>query len=234
MLIAGLQKLTLLDFPGRCAATIFTPGCNFKCPFCHNASLVRNTSTDIYAPELILDFLRERKAKLTGLVITGGEPLVQPGIAEFMADVKDIGYALKLDTNGSYPERLKEIIDAQLVDYIALDLKNSRPSYAKTTGLSDEQAERAREKINRSLELLKSSNVEFELRSTIVRELHTPEDIEEMAKTAGPVERYFLQAFKDSGDILCEGYSAWDNKTMRSFLDIARKYSPNAQLRGVD
>ncbi len=234
MLIAGFQKLTLLDFPGRCAATVFTPGCNFKCPFCHNASLVKDASADNYAPERILEFLNERKGKLTGLAISGGEPLMQSDIAAFMTEVKSIGYALKLDTNGSYPERLKEIIDRRLVDYIALDLKNSRSSYPKTIGLNDEAAARVLAKINTSLELIKNSGVEFELRSTIVRELHTAEDIEEMAKTAGPVEHYFLQGFKDSGDILCEGYSAWDNNSMHAFLDIAKKYSPNAQLRGID
>lgn len=243
MRIAGIQKLTLLDFPGRCAATIFMPGCNLKCPFCHNAFLVLNPNEDPYDQDKILEFLKERLGKLTGLAVTGGEPLMQADIADFLRKVKAIGYDIKLDTNGSFPNRLKALIDEGLVDYVAMDVKNSWASYPKTMGLNEEQGVLVVSNIQKSMDILKNSNIEFEFRSTIVNPLHSKEDIEEMAKAVGPVPRYFIQCFADSGDILgddCKGgsqnlrYSAYEKEVLYEFLEIAKQYSPNAQLRGVD
>lgn len=243
MKIAGIQKLTLLDFPGRCAATIFMPGCNLRCPFCHNAYLVLNPNEDPYDQDKILEFLKERLGKLTGLAVTGGEPLQYADIADFLRKVKSIGYAIKLDTNGCFPDSLKALIDEGLVDYVAMDIKNSWASYPKTIGLNEEQGALAVSNIQRSMDILKNSNIEFEFRSTIVNPLHSKEDIEEMAKAVGPVPHYFLQCFADSGDILgddCKGgsqnlrYSAYEKEVLYEFLEIAKQYSPNVQLRGVD
>lgn len=243
MKIAGIQKLTLLDYPGRCAATIFTPGCNLKCPFCHNASLVLNPEDDPYDQDKILEFLKDRYGKLTGLAVTGGEPLLQADIADFLRRVKAIGYGIKLDTNGCFPDRLKALIDEGLVDYVAMDVKSSWATYPTAVGLSEEQGAAVIEKIKQSMSILKNSNVEFEFRSTIVNPLHSKEDIEEMAKAVGPVPNYFLQSFADSGDILgddCKGgsqnlrYSTYEKEVLYEFLEIAKQYSPNVKLRGVD
>lgn len=241
MLIAGLQKLTLLDYPGKCAATIFTPGCDLRCPFCHNASLVLDANADIYDQDKILDFLKERKGRLTGLAVTGGEPLLQNDIEDFLEKVKAIGYDIKLDTNGTYPKKLASIIENGLADYVAMDVKSSFSSYPKLIGLEDAPAVCAPliKNIEKSMEILKNSGTKFEFRTTIVKPLHTEEDIEEMAKAIGNVENYFIQSFKDSGDVLsgsgsqCQ-FSAYEKPILEKYLEIAKKYIPNAKLRGVD
>lgn len=241
MLIAGLQKLTLLDFPGNCAATIFTPGCDLRCPFCHNASLVLDANADIYDQDKILEFLKERKGRLTGLAVTGGEPLLQNDIEDFLAQVKEIGYAIKLDTNGTYPKKLASILERSLVDYVAMDVKSSWAGYPKLIGLENAPAvcQPLIKNVQDSMEILKGGNTEFEFRTTIVNPLHSEDDIEEMAKAIGNVEHYFMQSFADSGDILsgsgddCK-FSAYEKPVLEKYLEIAKKYIPNAQLRGVD
>jgi len=245
MQIAGIQKLTLLDYPGRLAATIFTPGCNFRCPFCHNGPLVEEEGiavksdgsnlSEVLSEDWLLDFLAERKGRLTGLAVTGGEPLMQQGVFEFFEKVKGLGLDIKLDTNGSYPDKLKDLISAGLVDYVAMDVKNSWDKYPLTMGISGDAAKILTEKVKESMDLLKSAVfLEYEFRSTIVKELHTAEDIEAMAKAVGPDSRYFLQCFKDSGAILRTGYTAHSEETMKSFLALAQRYSPSVQLRGID
>ncbi|MDO5331049.1 MAG: anaerobic ribonucleoside-triphosphate reductase activating protein [Bacillota bacterium] len=241
MLIAGLQKLTLLDFPGHCAATVFTPGCDLRCPFCHNASLVLDANADIYDQEKILEFLKERKGRLTGLAITGGEPLLQNDIEDFMAEVKAIGYKLKLDTNGTYPKKLAAILERGLADYVAMDVKSSWTGYPVLIGLEDAPTVCAPliKNVQDSMEMLKNGNIEFEFRTTIVNPLHKEEDIEEMAKAIGNVQHYFLQSFKDSGDVLSGSgedcrFSAYEKPILEKYLEIAKRYIPNTQLRGVD
>ena len=237
MRIAGLQKLTLLDFPGRLSATIFTSGCDLRCPFCHNASLVNDAENSDFSAEEILDFLKERKGRLTGLAITGGEPLLQADITEFIKQVKEIGYAVKLDTNGTYPEKLKAILREGLVDYVAMDIKNCFDSYPKTIGLenADKICGPLIDNVKESIELLKSSGIPFEFRTTIVKELHSKEEIEKMAKEIGAVDKYFIQSYVDSGDILNDfGFSAYSKNELLEILDLVKKYIPNAQLRGVD
>ena len=251
MRIAGIQKLTLLDFPGRCAATIFTPGCDLRCPFCHNASLVRvDPSTGCApgcTPDEILDFLRKRFGKLTGLAITGGEPLMQEGLEDFMRQAKSIGYLVKLDTNGTYPERLKAIIEEGLADYVAMDIKNCDTSWAVTAGFSQvEDLSRIRpllDKVHQSMDLLRSCGIDFEFRTTVVGGYHSEEDMEALGKAlsaplysgapAKPVEHYFLQNFVDSGDILVKDTQGCSKKTMERYLAIVRRYLPGAQLRGL-
>jgi len=244
MIIAGLQKLTLLDYPGRLAATVFTPGCDLRCPFCHNAPLVEEEGQAILSDGSnitgsvnesdLLAFLKERYGKLTGLAITGGEPLMQDGIAGFLAKIKDLGYDIKLDTNGTYPGKLAILIEKGLVDYIAMDVKNSWEHYPETIGIEPAKAAPLIANCKESMEIIKNSGVEFEFRTTLVRELHTAEDVGKIAQAVGPVKNFFLQKFTDSGEILKSGYSAHSDGQLKEFLTIARNYSPGAQLRGVD
>lgn len=244
MIIAGLQKLTLLDYPGRLAATIFTPGCDLRCPFCHNAPLVEEEGQTILSDgsnitgcineSELTAFLKGRLGRLTGVAITGGEPLMQDGIAHFIAGIKDLGYGVKLDTNGTYPEKLQLLIDKGLVDYVAMDVKNSWEHYPETIGLEADKAAPLIEKCKKSMDILKNSGIDFEFRTTVVRELHTESDIAEIAKAVGPVKNFFLQKFTDSGAILRTGYSSHSDETLKEFAAIAKQYSPNVQLRGVD
>lgn len=231
MLISGLQKLTLLDYPGKVACTVFTGGCNFRCPFCHNAPLVLPErlahDTD---EEQVLAFLKKRQGTLDGVAITGGEPLLHKDIAQFLEKVKALGYSIKLDTNGSFPERLIEIVSAGLVDRVAMDIKNSPELYAKTTGC--ETLDMA--KIDRSREFLLSGAVDYEFRTTVVKGLHTEESLLSAAKWISGAKEYYLQQFKDSGDVLDIGtLCAFDEREMHALCESVRRYVPTAQVRGV-
>ncbi len=233
MIIKGLQKMTLLDFPGRVAATVFTPGCDFRCPFCHNASLVMDEGDDIIEPREVLELLKKRRGMITGLSVTGGEPLLQPDLADFLAEVKALGAAVKLDHNGSFPGKLEELIKAGLVDYVAMDIKNCRERYAETCGLPESASEGVLANIDRSIGILRNSGVEHEFRTTVVRELHSAEDIAAMGEWMKGDDAFFLQGFVDSGDIIRPGLSAYSRDEMQALLDILRRYLPKAELRGV-
>ena len=231
MLISGLQKLTLLDYPGKVACTVFTGGCNFRCPFCHNAPLVLPErlahDTD---EEQVLAFLKKRQGTLDGVAITGGEPLLHKDIAQFLEKVKALGYSIKLDTNGSFPDRLIEIVSAGLVDRVAMDIKNSPELYAKTTGC--ETLDMA--KIDKSREFLLSGTVDYEFRTTVVKGLHTEESLLSAAKWISGAKEYYLQQFKDSGDVLDIGtLCAFDEREMHALCETVRRYVPTAQVRGV-
>lgn len=231
MLISGLQKLTLLDYPGKVACTVFTGGCNFRCPFCHNAPLVLPErlahDTD---EEQVLAFLKKRQGTLDGVAITGGEPLLHKDIAQFLEKVKALGYSIKLDTNGSFPERLIEIVSAGLVDRVAMDIKNSPELYPQTTGC--ETLDMA--KIDRSREFLLSGAVDYEFRTTVVKGLHTEESLLSAAKWISGAKEYYLQQFKDSGDVLNIGtLCAFDEREMHALCESVRRYVPTAQVRGV-
>ena len=229
MIINGLQKLTLLDFPGHTACTIFTAGCNFRCPFCHNAGLVTKINSADSIPETeVLDFLKKRVGLLDGVCITGGEPLLQPDLQDFMAAVKEMGYKIKLDTNGSNPERLAELIGLGLIDYIAMDIKNSPSRYSQTAGVPIDIAV-----IEKSIEIIKSSGINFEFRTTVAAGLHTPQDIAELAEWISPVDKYFLQNFVDSGNLFGEGLSAFTPKELEIMKNRASEFVPNAQIRGI-
>ena len=230
-IFAGIQKLTLLDFPGQVACTLFTRGCNMRCPFCHNASLVvRANEQKTYTNEEILSFLKKRQGVLDGVAITGGEPTLMPGLAEFMTQVRALGYKIKLDTNGTRPEVLKSIVRDGLVDYVAVDIKNCREKYGETVGFD---ASYDLSPIDESIAFLMEGNVDFEFRTTISKTYHTEEDIMKIGKWISGEEKYFLQQFKDSGDIIGAQIEGYDEVTMRSLLDAIRPFVPNAQLRGV-
>ena len=230
MKIAGLSKLTLLDFPGRMACIVFTEGCNFRCPFCHNASLVTHTSENSeISEEEFFAFLKKRKGILDGVVITGGEPTIAEGLYEFIAEVRRIGYPVKLDTNGSFPDRVKRLLDDGMLDYIAMDIKTVRERYPEVTGVSVDY-----DKISRSIELIRKSGIPHEFRTTVVRGLHTQEDIVGIARMLGSEESYYLQGFVDSGDILSEGCAAFSDEEMRAMAEAARQYCPKCELRGIE
>ena len=228
MRIGGIQKLTLLDYPGKVACTVFTVGCNFRCPFCHNASLVTHTED---APHLgeedVLSFLSKRRGVIEGVCLTGGEPLIWPEAKAFLEKIKAMGYSVKLDTNGSEPERLSEILDAGLADYVAMDIKSSPGGYAVAAG-----TDRALEKVEKSVLLLLNGKTPFEFRTTVVKGLHTGGDIEDIARWIVGAERYYLQGFRDSGDLIGSGLAAFTPEEMAELLQIARKYLPNTEIRG--
>ncbi len=222
--------MTLLDFPGKTAATVFTPGCNFRCPFCHNASLVLHTDeAEHYGEDEVLSYLKKRQGILDGICITGGEPLLQKDIADFMEKVKSLGYKIKLDTNGSFPEKLRELVGKGLVDYVAMDIKNSKEKYAATVGIEKFDTSAVEE----SVSYLLSGMVDFEFRTTVVDELHTEEDIENIAVWIRGAKHYFLQNFVDSGDILGDNLSAASREKLDSMRKIAEKYIDIVGVRGV-
>jgi len=231
MLISGLQKLTLLDFPGRVACTVFTGGCNFRCPFCHNSSLVLperiGQDTD---EEKVLAFLKKRQGVLEGVAVTGGEPLLQKDIADFLRKVRELGYKIKLDTNGAFPEKLEALISEGLVDRVAMDIKNSPELYGKTVGIKNFDIS----PVERSKNLLLSGVVEYEFRTTLVKGLHTRYSVEQMAGWIAGAKEYYLQQYKESGDIInIEGLSAFDEEEMNMLKAAAEGFVPAVQLRGI-
>lgn len=230
MLIHGLQKLTLLDFPGRVAATLFTGGCNFRCPFCHNATLVEHPEeAPLYQEEEILKFLSGRVGILDGVAITGGEPLMNKDIVGFIRKIKDMGFAVKLDTNGTYPDLLGELLDGHLVDYVAMDVKNCPEKYAETAGI----AKLDLSKIETSMKLLRESGVDYEFRTTVVREFHTLKDIEKIADWIAFAPRYFLQGFTDSGNLIGADLHPCEKELLTQMRDAARQKIAFCELRGV-
>ena len=231
IVITGLQKLTLLDFPGKVACTLFTKGCNMRCPFCHNASLVvRANEQKPYDNGELLEFLKKRYGLLDGVAITGGEPTLWPGLYDFISELKKIGYEVKLDTNGTRPDVLKRIVNDGLVDYVAMDIKNCREKYGTTVGFNEGYD---LSPIDESIALLMSGKVDFEFRTTVTRQYHAADDIEKIGEWIRGDEKYFLQQFKDSGDIIGEGISEYNKDEMQALLDQIRQFVPNAQLRGL-
>ena len=205
MKIHGLQKLTLLDFPGQIACTIFTAGCNMRCPFCHNASLVTHIDPDAVMDEdEFFKFLKKREGVLDGVAITGGEPTIVPNLIPFISKIRVLGYKVKLDTNGTNPDVLRTVLRDKLVDYVAMDIKNSKENYPKTIGLPNFKIDN----IEQSANLLMSSDTPFEFRTTVVNEFHSPSDFASIGKWLAGNELFFLQNFKDSGDLISEGVQA--------------------------
>jgi len=229
MKIKGLQKLTLLDFPGKMACTVFTAGCNFKCPFCHNASLVTKVDDEYIGEEEIFSFLSKRKGVLEGVCITGGEPTLQPGLDAFIRKIKEDAFAVKLDTNGYKPEVLKSLVNEGLVDYVAMDIKNSPEKYGKTVGIENFDIS----PILESIEFLLQNKVDYEFRTTVVKELHTKEDVEKIAQLIKGTNSFNLQGFKDSGDLIEEGFSSHDKETLKEMLKVTQNIIKTAMLRGI-
>ena len=230
MKISGLTKLTILDFPGKVAAMLFTEGCNFRCPWCHNSGVV-NGRWELIGEDEILAFLEKRKGVLDGLVISGGEPLLQEDLIAFMFKVKKLGYAIKLDTNGFLTDKLKEILELGLVDYVAMDIKDAPAHYARTIGLKTFNPN----PILESIKILEESGVEHEFRTTCIKGLTTNESIEQIAKLIPNSAHYYLQDFKDSGDLLGDAskFQSFSASEMKELLEVAQKYNGNTAIRGV-
>lgn len=226
----GFQKMTLLDYPGKVACTLFTGGCNLRCPFCHNAPLVTKLGeSEVWEDTEILSYLSKRKGLLDGVAVTGGEPLLQPGIADFLKKVRELGFAVKLDTNGTFPDRLRELIDARLLDYVAVDIKNCKEKYAGTVGVPDFDLSPVEETVRTLID----GSLPFEFRTTVVAEFHTPEDIAAIADWIRGTPRYYLQNFTDSGNLICDGLHAVPRETMEEMRRKAAEILPFVAVRGV-
>lgn len=228
MIISGFQKMTLLDFPGKVACTVFTGGCNFRCPFCHNALLVTENFKAEFSEDEILSFLEKRRGLLDGVCITGGEPLLHKDITDFIGKIKEMGYAVKLDTNGSFPDRLKALVNDGLIDYVAMDIKNSMEKYALTAG-SDESI---LPQIEESIDFLLSGKVDYEFRTTVVKEFHDINDIAAAAERIKGARRYFLQYFEDSGGLISEGLHPVSKEIMELMKNAAMKFVADTSVRG--
>lgn len=230
MQFSGFQKLTLLDYPEKTACTLFTAGCNFRCPFCHNAALVTHIdNSNFYTEEYILDYLKKRKGVLDGVCITGGEPLMHKQLPEFIKKVKSLGFLVKLDTNGSYPERLAALIDSGIIDYVAMDIKNCKEKYLLTADCSDDDLRN----VEKSVELLKQNKVDFEFRTTVVKEYHTVDDIKKISEWIEGADKYFLQNFIDSGDLIKNNLSAVPHETLDLMQTYAQDVIPKVEKRGI-
>ena len=230
MRIQGLQKLTLLDYPEHTACTVFTAGCNFRCPFCHNASLVVDIPKEAEInEEEFFAFLQKRVGILDGVCVSGGEPLLQPDIERFIRRIKDMGFAVKLDTNGSFPDKLIHLVEQGLVDYVAMDIKNSPDTYAFTAGTETLDIV----SVQKSVAYLNEGHVPFEFRTTVVKHYQSKESFEEIGKWLMGTEKYFLQNFVDSGDLIGKNTRGCSEEEMKEFLMTVQKYIPSASLRGM-
>lgn len=229
MNIQFYQKLTLLDYPSKTACTVFTHGCNLRCPFCHNASLVVRPAEAPVNQDEFFAFLDKRKNLLDGVCITGGEPLLQPDIEEFISAVKSKGFLVKLDTNGFFPDKLERIINSGLIDYAAMDIKNSKEKYSITCGVENADLD----KICRSADILKNSGIDFEFRTTAVGGFHEKSDFESIGKWLEGGWKYYIQCFKDSGDTIKKELLPLSEETLETFRNAVLPYLPKTELRGV-
>ena len=228
MLIQGLQKLTLLDFPGHVACTVFLGGCDFRCPFCHNSSLIAGGEA-VMDDKALLQFLKKRQGLLDGVAFTGGEPLMRRDLAPLLREIRALGFAVKMDTNGNHPDVLKALVGEGLIDYVAMDIKNSPEKYAETIGLETFDTAAVAE----SLAFLKTGVVDYELRTTAVAEYHTDEDFRAMAKWIEGAKRYFIQCYTERDSVLCGGLTAPSTEDLNRWCEIVRPYVGEATVRGV-
>lgn len=231
MQIHGFNKTTLLDYPGRVAATVFTGACNFRCPFCHNGDLVICPETQPLIPEAeVLALLKKRKGILTGICVSGGEPTLQTDLSDFLAKIKELDYQIKLDTNGYRPDILKNLIENQLIDYVAMDIKSGRDGYAKACGVPALDFSR----IEESVHILMCSGLDYEFRTTVVRELHSEADFLQIGKLIAGCHAYFLQSYVDSSKVLHPGFHACCKEEMEHFRTLLLPFVPKTELRGID
>ena len=221
--------MTVLDFPGKIACILFTYGCNLKCPFCHNASLVIDDIEE-FSEDEIFKYLEKRKGILDGVCVSGGEPFLQPDIMDFLKKLKNTGLAVKIDTNGTFPEKLREAVENGLVDYVAMDIKNSKEKYPLITGIEGLKLD----KIQQSVDFLLNSNIDYEFRTTVVSEYHTEDDMLKIGQWIKGAKNYFLQSFTDSGNLIGENLHAHSNEKMRQFEEIIRPFVQNIGVRGIN
>lgn len=230
MNICGLQKMTLLDFPGRVACTVFTGGCGLRCPFCHNYELALGSAPPVMGEEELLSFLRKRTGLLDGVAVTGGEPCLQKDLPQLLAKIRDLGYAVKLDTNGFHPQMLERLLREGLISYAAVDIKNSPAKYAATCGM--ETLDLA--PLYETVALLSGGTVPHEFRTTAVKPFHEAADFAEIGRMIEGAERYFIQCFADRDTVPFSGLSAPSREELASFADVARPYVRSVEIRGSD
>ncbi len=228
--IHGFNKLTLLDYPEKLAATVFLGHCNFRCPFCHNAGLVLSPDQEPIIPtEEVLGVLKKRKDILDGVCITGGEPTMSAGLPGFIRKIKELGYHVKLDTNGFHPEMLKSMVTEGLIDYVAMDIKNSPEKYGETVGIKNFHLA----PIEESVEFLKSEVVDYEFRTTVVKELHKKDDIEKIGTWISGSRRYFLQAYKESEQVIRPVFSSYSREQLENYRLMLLEKIPVVEIRGI-
>ncbi len=227
MKIHGLQKMTLLDFPGRVACTVFLGGCGFRCPFCHNYELVDGSAPPVTDDKEFFDFLSKRKGLLDGVAITGGEPCMRPDLRDFIVRIRELGFPVKLDTNGAHPDVLGDLLADGLVDYVAMDIKNSPVKYAATVGLDSFDIS----PVLRSVSLLMSSGTDYEFRTTVVDELHEPEDFEPIGELVKGARLYFLQSFTDRDSVPFAGLHAPSEQKMNDIASVLRRCVKDVRVR---
>ena len=231
MKIYGLQKTTLVDYPGHVATTLFTGGCNFRCPYCHNGDLVTGLDDiEPYAMEDIFSHLQKRKGVLDGVVISGGEPTLQADLPDFIRQIKELGYLVKLDTNGTNPAMLRSLVEEGLVDYVAMDIKHSRAKYASISHAADDSLEA----IAASVDYLKEGHVDYEFRTTLCKELHKETDMTAIGLWLMGAKAYYLQPYKESEQVIQPGFHPHDAATLEGFVHILSAFIPKVEIRGFD
>lgn len=227
-MIGGLQKVTLLDFPGKVACTVFLTGCNLRCPYCHNPDLVLTKDNGKYISEKeFFEFLLSRKGKLDGVCITGGEPTLYPNLTNLIRRIREMGFLVKLDSNGTVPEMLEHLLRERLLDYVAMDIKNAPSRYAETCGAD------VIEQVKKSAALLINGDIDYEFRTTVCLPFHSPKCMEEIGRWLRGAKRYYIQPFVDSGNLLGSGVSVMTKSELETLLNAVKSYIPAAELRGV-
>ncbi len=227
MKIHGLQKMTLLDYPGKVACTVFLAGCDFRCPFCHNSELITGDAEVVMDDKELLDFLKKRQGILEGVAITGGEPLLRKDIKELLVAIKELGYPVKLDTNGNHPALLKELAGEGLVSYVAMDVKNSKERYGQTIGFEEFDIT----KVDESIKFLLNSDINYEFRTTVLKELHDESSFEGIASWIKGAKNYYIQNFVDRDTVVYDGLHGFDEEELKKFSDIAKPYVKNIGIR---
>ncbi len=230
MKLHGLQKMTLLDYPGKVACTVFLGGCDFRCPFCHNYELVDGSAPAVLDDEELFRFLKTRRGLLDGVAVTGGEPCLRPDLPQLLSGIKELGYCVKLDTNGTHPALLEAILKEGLADYVAMDIKNSPEKYARTVGLRELDLRPVRQ----SVELLMTGKTDYEFRTTVVKEFHEEADFTEIGAWIRGAKRYFLQCFTDRDSVPFGDLHAPTAEELRRYAQVVSAFVPETSIRGVD
>nr|MBQ8253840.1 anaerobic ribonucleoside-triphosphate reductase activating protein [Lachnospiraceae bacterium] len=246
MLICGFNKTTLLDYPEHVAASVFLGGCNFRCPFCQNKDLLLNPADfAAYSEQEILDHLKKRSSMLTGVCVSGGEPTIYKELPDFIKKIKELGFLVKLDTNGTNPQMLRHLYEESLIDYVAMDIKAGLSDYFRVAGISETETsiftasgqnylENIKDSVHFLMHETDSSRFTYEFRTTVVRELHDASSFQEIGRWIAGAKRYFLQSYRDSENVLCPGYHSYKKEEMEFFAEIVRPFIPNVALRGLD
>ena len=228
MNIAGLQKTTLLDYPEHIATTVFLGGCNMRCPFCHNWGLLEHPQS-LCTKEYLFQFLEKRKGILDGVCVSGGEPTIHPELPDFIEDIKALGYLVKLDTNGTNPTMLRQLINTKKIDYIAMDIKSGCSSYSSCCGCDIPM-----DSVMESIKLLKENHIPYEFRTTVVSELHSEKDILEIRNMIQGASKYFLQSFVASAQVPTDNFHAPSMETLQNYQALLKPFVPDTFIRGQE